>query len=120
MKTIRIAMLTVAVVAGTSAVASAQASPTPSQQGGVAAGRGRGMSPTAGIELTEEQKTKLAEITKKYQPEMQAVRESMQSGGDRAESMTKMMALRDKSNADIRAVLTANQQVVFDKNMAEA
>ena len=40
-----------------------------------------------GIELTDAQKAKVDEIQAKYQPEMQAIRESMQSGGDRAEAL---------------------------------
>jgi Spy/CpxP family protein refolding chaperone len=34
--------------------------------------------------------------------------------------MKQMMSLRDKSGAEMRAILTAEQQAVFDKNMAEA
>jgi Spy/CpxP family protein refolding chaperone len=33
--------------------------------------------------------------------------------------MKKSAALREKSAKDIRAILTPDQQVVFDKNMAE-
>ena len=72
-----------------------------------------------GIELTDAQKTKIAEINAKYQPELQAVRESMQGGGDRAEAMKKMQEINDKRNPEIRAVLTADQQVIYDKNLAE-
>ena len=77
------------------------------------------MSKEVKIELTEAQKAKVAEIQAKYQPEMQAIRESMQAGGDRAAGFTKMQALNDKRNPEIRAVLTPEQQVIFDKNLAE-
>ena len=119
MKAIRIAALGVALLAGSAAIAGAQA-PAPAQQGGPGGG-GRGGFNRAmnGIELTEAQKAKVGEIQAKYQPELQAIRESMQGGGDRAEAFTKMQAIRDKMNPEIRAVLTADQQVIFDKNLAE-
>jgi Spy/CpxP family protein refolding chaperone len=120
MKVFRIAALGVALLAGSSAIAGAQnaAPPAPSQQGGQ--GGGRGFNRTLnGIELTDAQKAKVAEIQAKYQPEMQAIRESMQSGGDRAEAFQKMQALRDKLSPEIRAVLTPAQQSIYDKNLAE-
>lgn len=117
MKAIRIAALGVALIAGSAAIAGAQAGPgAPAQQGGGRGGFNRAMN---GIELTEAQKAKVAEITAKYQPEMQSIRESMQGGGDRAAAFTKMQAVREKMNPEIRAVLTAEQQTIFDKNLAE-
>ena len=71
-----------------------------------------------GIELTDAQKTKLEEIQKKYQPEMQALRESAQTG-DRAEAMKKFAAIREKQFAEFRAILTPAQQAVFDKHIEE-
>jgi len=119
MKAIRIAALGVALLAGTTAIAGAQAPAAAQQQGGPGGG-GRGFNRTLnGIELTEAQKGKVAEINAKYQPELQAIRESMQGGGDRAEAFTKMQAINDKRNPEIRAVLTPDQQVIFDKNLAE-
>ena len=120
MKAIRIAALGVALLAGSTAVAGAQASPqAPTQQGGPGGGRGGFNRTLNGIELTDAQKAKVAEINAKYQPELQAVRESMQGGGDRAEAMKKMQEINDKRNPEIRAVLTADQQVIYDKNLAE-
>ena len=120
MKAIRIAALGVALLAGTSALAGAQApAGAPQQQGGPGGGRGGFNRTMNGIELTEAQKTKVGEIQAKYQPELQAIRESMQGGGDRAAAFTKMQAIREKMNPEIRAVLTADQQVIFDKNLAE-
>ena len=119
MKAIRIAALGVALLAGSTAIAGAQATPqAPAQQGGPGGGRGFNRS-LNGIELTEAQKTKIAEINAKYQPELQAIRDSMQGGGDRAAAFTKMQAVRDKMSPEIRAVLTADQQVIYDKNLAE-
>jgi Spy/CpxP family protein refolding chaperone len=120
MKAIRIAALGVALLAGSAAVAGAQAATqAPTQQGGPGGGR-RGMNRSLnGIELTEAQKAKVAEIDAKYAPELQAIRESMQGGGDRAEAFAKMQAVNEKRNPEIRAVLTAEQQAIFDKNLAE-
>jgi Spy/CpxP family protein refolding chaperone len=50
---------------------------------------------------------------------MMALRNDMMNGGDRAEVMKKVMTLSDKSAGEIRAILTPDQQVVFDKNIAE-
>jgi len=120
MKAFRIAALGVALLAGGTAIAGAQnaAPPAPSQQGGPGMGR-RGNQTLNGIELTDAQKAKVAEIQAKYQPDMQSIRESMQNGGDRAEAFQKMSALRDKMTPEIRAVLTPAQQAIYDKNVAE-
>jgi Spy/CpxP family protein refolding chaperone len=112
MKAIRIAALVAALLIGGAAIASAQGA---MQQGGQA----RRNMQLDGIELTDAQKVKLEEIQKKYQPEMMALRTEFQNGGDRAELMKKSAALRDRSSAEIRAILTADQQVVFDKHTAE-
>jgi Spy/CpxP family protein refolding chaperone len=122
MKAFRIAALGVALLAGSSAIAGAQAagSAAPQQQGGPGGGGRGGFNRTmTGIELTDAQKTKLAEINAKYQPEMQALRESFQNGGDRAEGMKKMQALREKMSPEVRAILTPEQAAIYDKNLAE-
>ena len=113
MKSIRIVALVAALLIGSAAVASAQAA---TQQGG---GQARRNMQLDGIELTEAQKAKLDEIQKKYQPEMMALRTELRNGGDRAELMKKSATLRDRSSAEIRAILTPDQQVVFDKHTAE-
>jgi Spy/CpxP family protein refolding chaperone len=69
--------------------------------------------------LTDAQKSKIEGVTRKYQPEMQAIFESMNSGGDRASAMQKRTALFEKMQPEIRAVLTPDQQAIFDKNAAE-
>ena len=112
MKALRIAALVAALLITGAAVARAQGA---MQQGG----QSRRNVQLDGIELTDAQKSRLDEIQKKYQPEMMALRTELQNGGDRAELMRKSSALRDRSSADIRAILTADQQVVFDKHTAE-
>ena len=112
MKALRIAALVAALLITSAAMASAQGA---MQQGG----QSRRNVQLDGIELTDAQKSRLDEIQKKYQPEMMALRTELQNGGDRSELMRKSSALRDRSSADIRAILTADQQVVFDKHTAE-
>ena len=112
MKALRIAAVVAALLIGGAAIASAQGA---MQQGA----QGRRNMQLDGIELTEAQKSKLEEIQKKYQPEMLALRAEIQNGGDRAELMKKGVALRERSSAEIRAILTADQQAVFDKHTAE-
>lgn len=67
--------------------------------------------------LTESQKSKIEGIQRKYQPEIQAI--SMSAGGDRADAFRKRTALLEKMQPEIRSVLTADQQPVFDRNVAE-
>jgi Spy/CpxP family protein refolding chaperone len=112
MKSIRVAALVAALIIGGAVVARAQGA---MQQGG----QSRRNMQLDGIELTDAQKVKLEEIQKKYQPEMMALRTEFQNGGDRAELIKKSTALRERSSAEIRAILTPDQQVVFDKHTAE-
>ena len=112
MKALRIAAVVAALLIGGAAIASAQGA---MQQGGQA----RRNMQLDGIELTDAQKAKREEIQKKYEPEMMTLRDQMMNGGDRMELRKKFMALQDKAGAEIRAILTPDQQVVWDKNMAE-
>lgn len=70
-----------------------------------------------GITLTDVQKAKIDTIQVAAREANQAM---MQAGGmqDPA-NREKMMESRRKTMADVRAVLTAEQQVIFDKNVAE-
>ena len=109
------AALGAALLIGGATLAQAQAGGT-QQQGDRRGGRNMELN---GIELTDAQKVQLEAIQKKYQPEMMSIRNDMMNGGDRAELMKKAADLREKSAKDIRAILTPDQQVVFDKNLAE-
>lgn len=64
-----------------------------------------------GITLSASQSDSVKAINARYVTSMQAA----MTGGDRSQ----MMAMRTKHNADLRAVLTADQQAVFDKNVAD-
>ena len=114
-KALRMAALGAALLVGSATLAQAQAGGA-QQQGERRGGRNMELN---GIELTDAQKVQLEAIQKKYQPEMMSIRNDMMNGGDRAELMKKAADLREKSAKDIRAILTPDQQVVFDKNLAE-
>jgi Spy/CpxP family protein refolding chaperone len=90
-------------------------------QGGGGMGQGQGAGRMnemlfKDITLTDAQKVKVDSIQAAGRESMRAM---MQAGGmqDPA-NREKMMEMRAKQNADIRAVLTTEQQVVFDKNLA--
>ena len=85
-------------------------------------GGGMGMDPAqmiqrstdrllTGITLSVSQTDSVKAINTRFAASMQA---SM-SSGDRSQ----MATMRTKQRADIRAVLTADQQAVFDKNVAD-
>ena len=118
MRSARLFVLTLALMIGAAAVAEAQQGP----------GRGgnRGMNPSAmllqNIELSADQKTKTDSIAARYMTAMQTMREQMQPGtqpdsATRAARQTAMMTMRTTLQTDLRAVLTAEQQAVFDKNV---
>ena len=115
-KAVRIAALGVALVSGGSGLAEGQAAAT-QQLGGAGAVRGRGNQQLDGIELSAEQKTRLEAITAKYADQNKRVRELM--AADPAAAMRQMVAVREKMLPEVRAVLTAEQQAIFDRNIAE-
>ncbi|MEP6618717.1 MAG: Spy/CpxP family protein refolding chaperone [bacterium] len=115
MKALRIAALGLALMVGSTAAYA--------QGGGGGGGRGAGRGPNvmAGIELTDAQKAKQGEIMAKYMPDMQKLRADMQAeGADRPALMKKQMEMTEKRNAEVRAILTPEQQAVFDKNVKDA
>jgi periplasmic protein CpxP/Spy len=74
-----------------------------------------------GITLTDAQKAQQVTIREKYMPKMTEMRQQMMSAGGPPDSASRaqMMALQAQYNADIRAILTPDQQKVFDKNLAD-
>jgi len=123
MSWIRLALAGAALVSAAS-VASAQGPqggppPQVGQQGGRGAGGSRMLF--NGIDLTDAQKDQVQKIMEKYRAERQAL---MPAGGQQAgppdeATRAKMMELSAKSQAEYRAILTADQQKVFDKNIAD-
>jgi Spy/CpxP family protein refolding chaperone len=121
MKAIRIAALAVALCAGMTSVAAAQGQPEAQGQGGMSRGGRMGGMLLKDITLTDAQKAQIKVIREKYMPQQMDLRKAAQATGappDEA-TRTKMMDLQNKQTADIRALLTADQQAIFDKNLAD-
>ncbi len=126
MSWIKLAVAGIALCAGAS-VASAQGTPPAGapqgpQGGPREGGRGRGMQMLfEGITLTDAQQKQVTDISEKYRGEMRALMPNGFQGGPPDDATrAKMDALRTKQNAEIRALLSADQQTIFDKNVAEA
>src|SRR5690348_4011389 len=111
MKTIRLAMMAVALFFGVTTVAQAQSG---EQQGG---GR-RNMAAMLfkDITLTPAQQAKADSIQAKYREQMQALRSG---GGDQQEMRTKGRELQEKQRDELKGILTDDQKKVFDKNVED-
>ena len=114
MKAIRIVALGAVLLVAGAVTAHAQGGVTQQGQGGR-----RSERLLDNMMLTESQRSKIEGIMRKYQPEMQSIQESANAGSDRSEARTRLFALRDKMQPEIRAVLTPDQQAIFDKNAVE-
>ena len=120
MKVIRI--LAAAVVALTATTAMAQGGPPGGQGGGQAMAQRQMEMLFQGITLTDEQKGKVDELMKASQAESRKMMEDAQaSGADMRspEMRAKRTEITTKRNEAIKAVLTAEQQTVFAKNLAD-
>ena len=122
MKAIR--FLAAAVIALTATTAMAQGGPP----GGAPQGGGQAMAQRTmemlfqGITLTDEQKGKVDEVMKGSQAESRKLMEDAQaSGGDprSPEMRAKRTEISNKRNEAIKAILTAEQKPVFEKNLAD-
>ena len=122
MKVIRIATLAVALCAGMTSVAAAQGQPEPGKQGQGEMRRGGGMGGMLlkDITLTDTQKDQIKTIREKYAPRQLELRKSVQATGVADDATRARMAeLLNQQAAEIRVILTADQQVTFDRNLAE-
>lgn len=123
MKVIRIATLAIALCAGMTSAAAAQGQPEQNQQGQGEMRRGGGMGGMLlkDITLTEAQKAQIKTIREKYLPQQMELRKSIQATGGPPDEPTraKMKDLQEKQAAEIRAILTADQQKTFDHNLHE-
>lgn len=121
MSWIRMAITGVAFL-GVASVASAQAPQGTPPQGGHRMGRGEmGQMLFAGIELTDAQKDQIQKINEKYRAQREALRpaDGQMPGSPDDATRAKMSDIRTKSHSEYRAVLTADQQLIFDKNLAD-
>jgi periplasmic protein CpxP/Spy len=122
MKVIRIATLAFALCVGMTSVAAAQGQPEGQQgQGGMRRGGGMGGMLLKDITLTDAQKEQVKTIREKYVPKQLELRKAVQATGAPADEATraKMVELRDQQSAEIRAILTPDQQKTFDHNLHE-
>ena len=122
MKAIRIATLAIALCAGMTSVAAAQGQPeTQPGQGGMRRGGGMGGMLLKDITLTDAQKVQIKTIREKYVPKQLELRKAVQATGGPPDEATraKMTELQTQQSAEIRAVLTADQQKTFDHNLHE-
>lgn len=119
MKVIRIATLAFALCVGLTSVAAAQGQPEPQGQGGARRGGGMGGMLLKDITLTDAQKDQIKTIREKYLPQQLELRKATQATGSPPDEATraKMMDLQEKQAAEIRAVLTGDQQKIFDQNL---
>jgi Spy/CpxP family protein refolding chaperone len=108
----RLVALSIGLALGAAAVAGAQ---SPGAEGGGFAGR-RMQRLLQGITLTAQQQATVDSITTKYRAQMPPF-----TPGSRPDSATraKMRTLFGNQDEEIRAVLTPDQQKVWDQNVTE-
>jgi Spy/CpxP family protein refolding chaperone len=70
-----------------------------------------------GITLSADQQQRIDTIRARHRTQMEQLRQ--QNGGDRDAARTQMRTLMEQQQAEIRAVLTPEQQAQFDQNAAE-
>jgi Spy/CpxP family protein refolding chaperone len=113
MKVIRVATLAVALCVGLTSVSAAQGG---DQQPGIRRG-GMGGMILEGITLTDGQKAQQKVIREKYAPQMMKLRKTAETTGTPVDQ-AKMAEIRTAQMAELRAILTSDQQVIFDRNAA--
>jgi Spy/CpxP family protein refolding chaperone len=69
-----------------------------------------------GIELSSDQRQRVDSIRAQFRDQMRAL---WSDGSDREPSRAKMHDLMEQQTSDIRAVLTPDQQKVFDQNVEQ-
>jgi Spy/CpxP family protein refolding chaperone len=118
MRIARIATMAIALCAASASVAIAQR-PDSAQQGGR---RGMGPNLLEGITLTDAQQAQVKAIREKYAPQRMEIMTALRSSGMAPDSATraKLQGITDAQTADIRAVLTAEQQKILDANVVAA
>jgi Spy/CpxP family protein refolding chaperone len=124
MKVMRIATLGVALLLAATTVADAQ--DAGGRRGGGRGGRGGVGALMQNITVTPDVQVKIDTIVAKYRAETMAIFEAAGGGGggggrgtqlDTA-SQSKVTAINSKRNAEIKALLTPDQQKTFDENVA--
>ncbi len=116
MKAIRIVTLAIALCGAGATVASAQGQPQ-----AVSRGTGAGGMLLRDITLTDEQKIQQKAIREKFAPRLLELRKYAETSGMPPDDATraKTLKIQDEQTAELRAILTAEQRTVFDRNVAE-
>lgn len=119
MRLVQIAAMAIALCAASGSIAAAQRPDS-------AAGSGRrstmmGGNLLEGITLTDMQQAQVRAIREKYAPQRTEIMQAVRSSGMPPDSatMAKMRGITEAQTADIRAILTAEQQKILDKNVVE-
>jgi Spy/CpxP family protein refolding chaperone len=121
MKVIRFLAAAALVLTATTAMAQGGPPMGGAPQGGGQGGRGNQMARLMeGITLTADQQAKVDSINAASRAESMKLREEMQASGGAPspELREKMTAISTKRNDAIKAVLTADQKAIFEKNLA--
>jgi Spy/CpxP family protein refolding chaperone len=121
MKLIRIATLAAALCVGITSVAAAQGTEPPQQGQGEMRRGAMGGQLLKDITLSDAQKAQVKTIREKYAPQQLELRKSVQATGGPPDDATraKIADLQNQQAAEIRAILTADQQKTFDHNLHE-
>jgi Spy/CpxP family protein refolding chaperone len=121
---LRFAFVPIALLALSASVALAQdPQGPPGGMGGMGGGMRQGgparrmQALLNGITLTSQQQTTIDSIQGAYQPRMRAL--FTPGSPPDSTARARMVALRADEDKDIRAVLTPDQQKIFDKNLAD-
>ena len=115
MKAFRVITLTAALCAGSASVSAAQ---SPAPQADAQRGRGMGGRILEGVTLSDAQKVQQKAIREKYAPQLLKVRKDAEVTGTPIDQ-ARLTSIQSAQVAEIRAILTAEQRVIFDRNVAE-
>ncbi len=117
MRILRVASMAIALCAASASIAAAQR-PDSAPPGG----RRQGPNLLEGITLTDAQQAQVRAIREKYAPQRTEIMQAVRSSGMPPDSTTraKLQGITDAQTSDIRAILTAEQQQILDKNVVDA
>jgi protein CpxP len=138
-RTLALGALMIVGVAGVSAAQSTTTPPTRAPRSGqMQARRGGGVEFGRGLNLTDAQKAQIKAIRQKYQPQNEALRAqakpfvdaaraakqkgdtaAFRSNMEKAHQLMQGASFRTQENAEIRAILTPDQQAKFDARQKE-
>lgn len=120
MRIVRVATMAIALCAASASIAGAQR-PDSAPLGG-RPNRMMGGNLLEGITLTDAQQAQVRAIREKYAPQRTEIMQAVRTSGMPPDSatMAKLRGITEAQTTDIRAILTAEQQKILDKNVVEA